>query len=764
VALLLLVFAFGTFPAWAQDTSLRRAAQLDAEQKCGESELIYQKALQQGQPSVALRNNAGNHYLICGDKAKARAQFEQILKINPQHGNSNLQLARLAAERHDGARALQYLAHVSDAQPETRMLRAEASHWAGKTAEAQAMLDGVGKEIAGDVRLQYLFGLTCARIADYGRAEAAFTAVLTAHPDDFDVLFNLGRAAARAKDYDRAQQVLETALRIQPSSIDALLELGQLSVQRQDFTKAIYYLTQARTLAPQRPEILLTLARTSQSGAYYGDAALAYEEYLRLVPGDDTAHRDHALVSGYNETRRAVALTELEVYLKRHPDDAVAYYNRAQLEWRDAPEKAIDELARAVQLDPGFAAAHLDRAWLLERQGAAREAVKNLQAAVKINPRNFRALDLLGLAYTSLDRPADAEPVLRRALELAPEDADILMHLGRTLMELGKEDEGQRLLTRFQTLRPPSIRGPRRQAGLIEAASLSPAARTVREIERLRQDAALHPDDPELQLNLASLLLSDGQTSEASAQFRILLSRNAGPAVWEKAGRFLLDFGQYPLARDFLLRAVPDRPAVNLDLAIALLFAEGPAKALEALNRVPDGDRSGDCLLLKASILDATGDAAHAEQALQKGLRLPLTRPRIAQLAALLLLRHARQNLALDLLDHTAGTNQELLLTKAVVLGLTGQDAAALKVVKDVELQSPEWNRAYLVHGLLLERSQPRDAVQKLRTALALGSKEPAASCALARLTANAEPQAGDSRCSCARGLGDVLYSSCTQP
>jgi len=166
---------------------------------------------------------------------------------------------------------------------------------------------------------------------------------------------------------------------------------------------------------------------------------------------------------------------------------------------------------------------------------------------------------------------------------------------------------------------------------------------------------------------------------------------------------------------------------------------------------------------LKASVLDSAGDSANAEKALQSGLRLPLTRPHIAQLAALLLLRHERPSVALDLLNHAAGTNQELLLTKAVVLGLTGQDAAALRVVKDVELQSPEWDRAYLVHGLLLERSQPHDAVQKLRTALALGSRETAASCALARLTARHEPLANDSQCACARGLSDVLYSSCTQ-
>lgn len=757
---LLSVFAAAR-PAWSQDNPLRRAAQLDAEQKCSESEPIYRQALQQGALSIAVLNNAGNHYLICGDKKKAQIQFEQILRINPRHVNANLQLARLAAEQHDGARAERFLARVSDNSPETRMLRAEAAHWAGKSPEARAMLDALQRDTAADVRLEYLFGLTCARIGAYDRAEAAFNAVFAAHPDEFDVLLNLGRAAARARDDDRAQRVLETALRMQPASIDVLLELGQLNAARRDFTRAIYYLTQAKTAAPGRPEVVVALARASQSGGYYGDAAIAYEEYLRLVPSDDSAHRDHALVAGYSEPRRAEALKELDEYLKKHPEDAIAYYNLAQLVWRDHPEEAIAHLEHAVQLDPSFVAAHLDRAWLLQRQGSAADAIKDLQAAAKIDPEDFRVLDLLGLSYLSLDRAADAEPVLRRALQIARDDPNILMHLGRALMELGKEEEGQRLLARFQTLRPPSVRGPRRQPGLIASASLSPDLRTARQIERLREEATAHPDDYDLQLNLASLLLTAGRTEEATKQFRVLLSRNAGTAVWEKGGTFLLDFGQYELARDFLLRAVGERPAVGLDLAIASFFAEGPRAALKTLAQVPDAERCGDCLLLKASVVDSAGDAAQAEQLLERGLHLRITRPKIVQIAATLLMRHGRHTIALDLLTRTAGTNPELLLTKAVVLGLAGQGTAAQKVVKALESQSPEWDRPYLVHGLILERSEPREAAQKIRTAMALGSSEPAGACALARLTA-AQSATADPQCGCARGLSDVLYSSCT--
>jgi Tfp pilus assembly protein PilF len=105
---------------------LRRAAELDNEQKCEEAEGLYRQALRNSSPSAALLNNLGNHYLVCGRPDQAKSWFERLVKLNPAHTNANLQLARIATERKQGARALQYLSHVKDSSPAVRLLRAEA--------------------------------------------------------------------------------------------------------------------------------------------------------------------------------------------------------------------------------------------------------------------------------------------------------------------------------------------------------------------------------------------------------------------------------------------------------------------------------------------------------------------------------------------------------------------------------------------------------------------------------------------------------------
>src|SRR5712692_8280865 len=112
--------------AAAQDQALREAARLDADQKCDEAERQYQEVLAKAPRSPALWNNLGNHYLVCGEPKKARDYFEQVLRANPMHANANLQMARIAVDQKQGARALEYLARVKDAEPAVRLLDAEA--------------------------------------------------------------------------------------------------------------------------------------------------------------------------------------------------------------------------------------------------------------------------------------------------------------------------------------------------------------------------------------------------------------------------------------------------------------------------------------------------------------------------------------------------------------------------------------------------------------------------------------------------------------
>jgi tetratricopeptide (TPR) repeat protein len=758
-ALIALLFS----SAWASagQDPMREAARLDAEGKCGESEAFYAQTLSAGTPSASLLNNAGNHYMVCGQPVRARALFEQLLKINPRHPNANLQLARIAAGERQGTKALEYLSRVAESGPAVLLLKAEALHWSGQRAAAASLLDGVAAKAGGDPRVLFTLGLTCARMGLFDRAETAFAAVLASNPENPEVLLNLGRAAARAGHYDRAQRTLETALRVQPDAIDALVELGLLCQARRDPTRAVYLLAQARQRAPQRPDILLALARAAEDAGFYGDSALAYDEYLALRPADDTARRDRALVLGYTGTRLEEGIRELNAYLEKHPRDPVGWYHRARFHWPAEPEKALAALDRALKLDSEFAAAYFARGWMLHRLGRTAETIPDLEKAVRLDPKNFRARTQLGIVYRTLDKPEAAEKVLREALALAPDDPDTLVHLGRALLGVGREEEAQSLLDRFQKVRKRAVR-PRQEAGLIESAGMPAAERAERNIERFRALAQSRPAEVPVAFQLASLLLAQGRIEEAAAEFSRLLGLNPPPATCHQAGTALLEAEQYDLARQFLERAVGERPGARLDLAVALFFSRGFKEALDAIGEPPPGQPAGDYLLMKARILDAAGRPEEAQRALRDGLTRPVSRVQILGQAAMMLVAHHHPAEALQVLDRAIGQapgNPDLLLARASVLALAGRDDAARTAFDAIEARWPEWDRPYVIHGLFLEsRKRPEESRRKLRTALALGSRDAAAHCALARLNSAPAPSGN---CACLTGLEPLLIDAC---
>jgi tetratricopeptide (TPR) repeat protein len=646
---------------------LREAAWLDQAGRCEEADKIYQRALAQGAPRLSLLNNVGNHYLACGQPDKARQYFEQLVRTDPSHVNGNLQLARLAMNTQQ-----------------------------------------------------------------FARAEELLQKLAATHPADFDVLSLLGRASARAGHLSRARETLEAALRLRPDDTGAMLECGLANAALGDFPRAVFLLARAQAKSPDRPEIALALARASEDAGYYGDAVLAYDRYLALRPKDGPSLRDRARALALTVTGREQGARELAQYATANPKDPLGHFYLAQVRWSEDSEGALASLAEAVRIDGRLAPAHVACAWLLHRLGRDTEALPHLEAALRVSPNNVRALDQLGVVLLSLDRVAEAETSLRKAATIAPNDADVALHLGRALMDRGKEQEAQKWLDDYQRLRPPRQRDARRESGMIELATLDPVGRRAREIERFRSMARSRPDDPLLQLHLAGLLLADGQISDALLEYKTLSTLNGDAAIWMQAGRTLLRAGEYEAARPFLERA-----GSHLELAEAVLLTSGPAAALAMLDTVPPAERSAGYRLLRAWALDAAGRVEESAHWLAEALKEGAPPPALARQASLLLAKHGRYRESLELLARSitkAPADGELRLMEAIVFALSDKIDTADQRLRQVQARWPEWDRPWLVHGLLLrDMRRPNDAASRFRAAAALGSRDDGSSCASLR-------------------------------
>jgi tetratricopeptide (TPR) repeat protein len=710
-------------------------AVLDAQQRYGEAEGYYQRALKVAPDSAQVRNNAGNHYLAGGNRSKAREFFLKALAIDSRHVNANLQLAQMSVDDKQGTQALAYLGRLENAansHPAVMLLRARALALTGQCGDAAQILDKLDGASNADPSVHFSTGMAYAECKLYQQAEKSFTRALDADPRNFDVLYNLGLAALEAGHSDRAAGALETALKERLEDPDAIYTLARAYLKQERPMDAAGLLARVRKLAPKRADIVLLLAQATARLEFYKDAAAIYDEYLKLKPADDVARRERGfMLACANQVNSA--LVDLEWYIRKYPGDATGFYELAVAKAFVDRNAALRALDHALALDPGLVPARSARALLNIEEENPAAAVEDLQSFLERQPNDYRALAHLGQAYLALDRAGDAAGVLKRAADLAPNSPLVLVQYRRALVKLGRAQEAGAILARLrQSGSAAEERRP--QSGLIEYLSLAPADRRARYLANLRRNIATNPGDAQWKVRLGRELLDEGNMAEGLVAFRELKSTTSDSTIFAACGRILVEFEQYESAREFLQPAVAAEPslsAARLDLAIARFHLETPRAALSELDKTELAERKGDYYLLRAQILDSLGKMQEAVDALNRGIQAAPTRSGLYFQAAAFLIKHKLNREALALLEQASRIlpdDRELLLAQAVTLELLMRGIDAQKLLAKMQERWPEWDRPYLLNGILLEiQLKSAEARQTLETAIALGAETPEA-------------------------------------
>jgi tetratricopeptide (TPR) repeat protein len=119
----------------------------------------------------------------------------------------------------------------------------------------------------------------------------------------------------------------------------------------------------------------------------------ATQAYVRAI---ETAAPD-AASGGY------VGLEILDQVVQDHPDWSLAYYNRGRLYWQQGEnEKAIEDLDRAIELDPNHYNSQWILGWLTYESGDYRRSAQLSGRAAVLNPAEPRVRFNQGLALVAL--------------------------------------------------------------------------------------------------------------------------------------------------------------------------------------------------------------------------------------------------------------------------------------------------------------------------------------------------------------------------
>ena len=268
---------------------------------------------------------------------------------------------------------------------------------------------------------------------DYEAAIPPLQKFIAEKPDVAFAHFQLAYAYTALKRPDDARQEYERSIALDPKMPAAQLNLGVLLLERQP-AAAVAALRRAVELLPSesRPRYLLGLAQ-ERSGDFSG-AAESFAGATRLDPKDlDSLTRLGQVLLRLGKS--ADAEGKFRAALELQPNSPEALQGLAQSLDQQKKPQAVDAYRNYLAAEPDDKAARLRLVHLLVEQQKYDEAVAENAKDNAGQPATVDDLKLRADIEINQKKLDEAITTLRRAIALAPNDAQLHGGLGRIYLE-----------------------------------------------------------------------------------------------------------------------------------------------------------------------------------------------------------------------------------------------------------------------------------------------------------------------------------------
>jgi tetratricopeptide (TPR) repeat protein len=374
----------------------------------------------------------------------------------------------------------------------------------------------------GSVRAHYNLALTLDR-ADPGKGAGIpeYRKTLSLDPRNVDTLMNLGvdigdRNAAEAKP------LFERAIRIAPGNAKVHLNFALLLKRQADESASISEFQEAIRSNPNLLEARRQLISILMPQRQWTQVIEQCREILNREPDDAATRyslaqalmRDHHDEEGKKEMARVLALRKRA----QEQQDAQALQNEGIRYLRAGQtQDAVKSFRSALSLDSS-ANNHMYLGLALAGTGNADTGMRELKAALEMEPGNARAHLNLGSVYLQTGQESHAKNEFEKALELDPWLPEAHNNLGMMLAKNEQFEDAAKHFRLATDLEPQYL-----EAVFNLGLALRNLNRINDALKTFRRAAELAPDNPQVQYALGMTLRDKGDAAGA----RVALDRAA---------------------------------------------------------------------------------------------------------------------------------------------------------------------------------------------------------------------------------------------
>lgn len=328
---------------------------------------------------IELHYRQAQEALRDGKSDVAAREFQEILRLQPSNAQAHANLGVIAFTGKDYEHASKEFRSALKLQPTlwnaTAFLGMSERHL-GHSVEAEKLLASSFPHLE-DANLQRQAGMDLISLyyesGDLNKTVDPLRKLQAAQPNSPEVLYMAYRTYS-----DLAAKAVASLAEAAPESAAMHQILAQNLASRDEFQAAIGQYRRAIELDPQLP------------GLHY--------ELAEMILANST-----------QEPARSEAEQQLQRELALNPASAESEYMLGVIAWlRSEPQAALQHCLDALRLRPDFVDAHIAAGKALRALHRSDEAVTQLEAAVRLDPRNEAAHYRLAEEYRELGRNDDA--------------------------------------------------------------------------------------------------------------------------------------------------------------------------------------------------------------------------------------------------------------------------------------------------------------------------------------------------------------------
>lgn len=521
------------------------------------------------------------------DYKSATTNFEKAIKISPKDATALFYLANCYDNLNRLSDAESYYIKVLEIRENYIDAYKNLCIICMKTGKENNAIEYAmkAKEIAPqDYTFDYLIGTAYVALKIYNKGIEYLEAALALNPEHFQIYNNLGTAYLLVGSREKAIDCYKKAIKIRPEDAISYYNIGSIYQIQNKHEQACDYFEKAYHLDNQE-NYLISLALSELKSMQLEKAAKHYKALAILHPEKDSFQ--YNLASCYELMRDfQSAINIMKLLLARNPKSITMAQKLANLYIETRNFRQAKDLYDSIILKASPSSEVLYQYAILSTQlydtGTAEKIFKKV---IKMNPENAVAHKDLGVIYLNQRLFDYAEDEFRIAMELAPNDFDIIFEYANYLYSVSKYQDADKYYDKALAIKDDVVAKSLQAINKIELNQLDNAR------ELIESALTEQPEHEYIQFLAGRIYYSMEDYEKAKIYFIKSLEQNPDIETKNLLALCYYQLGEYDKALN-IFKALLEKNSEN----ISLLLNEAKCyekmnetnKALEVLDKLTD--------------------------------------------------------------------------------------------------------------------------------------------------------------------------------